>query len=289
MATHNGSYVFIATTILPYHNLCGSKNMSKFYPNKDLAIPLGSITLVTGISGMIAIHIVDEALKAGFHVRGTVRSLEKGEAAVKLLDSERFEYVIVEDMAVNGAFNEAMKDVSAVIHTASITNFSSKIEEVIPPTVKGTNEILQAALANPSVKRVVLTSTSGAASGPRPEVKFHIGQDTWNEAALDMVRNTPSSRQAEMGFEWAYQVYVAAKIEAEKAAWDFVEKAKPPFVVNVINPSMNWGKVMGSTGVSGRQLLDVLDGNIPHIPSGMCNSTLSAILILFNAFSFSMG
>jgi nucleoside-diphosphate-sugar epimerase len=242
--------------------------MSKFRPNKDLAIPQGSIILVTGISGMIAIHIADEALKAGFRVRGTVRSREKAQAAAELLKSPDFEIVIVEDMAADGAFDEAMKNVAAVIHCASITNFSAKIEEVIPPTVKGTTNILDAALTNPSVKRVVFTSTSSAASGPRPEVKFHIGRDTWNEVSLNIVKNTPEAKRAEMGFEWAYQVYMAAKTEAERAAWGFVEEKKPPFVVNIINPSMNWGKLKGSTGVSGRQLLDILDGKIPNIPSG---------------------
>ncbi|KAF2464021.1 NAD(P)-binding protein, partial [Lindgomyces ingoldianus] len=243
------------------------KTMSILRPNNDLEVPLGSIILVTGVSGMIAIHVADEALKAGFRVRGTVRSKQKGEETAKLLNSPNFEFAVVQDMAAEGAFDEVIKGVSAAIHCASIVSFSGIIDEVISPTIKGTTNILEAALETPSVKSVVLTSTSGAASGPRPGVKFHIGRNTWNQAAVDVVKNTPPEKRAEMGFEWGYLVYVVSKIEAERAAWDFIEQRKPPFRVNVINPAMNWGKVMGSMGISGGQVMSVLDGNVPPIPS----------------------
>ncbi|KAK3934821.1 NAD(P)-binding protein [Diplogelasinospora grovesii] len=188
--------------------------MSTFKPNADLEVPRGSTILVTGVSGMIAIH-----------------------------------------------------GVSAAIHCASIVDFSGRIDEVVAPTVKGTTNILEAALANRDTVRSV---------DPRPGVRFHIGRDTWNEDAVDLVvRNTPPpAQQAGMGFQWGYAVYVASKIEAERAAWRFVEEQKRkgkkqtlPFRVNVTNPAMNWGKVMGSMGISGGQVLSVLDGKVPPIPS----------------------
>lgn len=241
--------------------------MAKFLANEDLAIPQGSLILVTGVSGMIAVHIADEALQAGFQVRGTVRSVEKGQAIAELLKTARFEYVVVEDMAADGAFDEAMKGVSAVVHTASIHNFSGNLGDVSPPLVRGSMNILEAALANSTVKRVVFTSSTGTAANPRPGVRFHIGRDTWNEEAIDLVRTTPPDKQAEMGFDWKMQVYRVAKVETERAIWDFVERQKPPFAVNVINPGLNFGKAKGSMGVSGAQVLNVLDGNIPPIPS----------------------
>src|SRR6516225_9588352 len=101
--------------------------MAQFLANEDLALPKGSIILVTGVSGMIATHIADEALKAGFRVRGTVRSVQKGKGVAELLKAPGFEFVIVEDMAADGAFDEVMKGASAVIHTASIHNFSGNL------------------------------------------------------------------------------------------------------------------------------------------------------------------
>jgi hypothetical protein len=63
------------------------------------------------------------------------------------------------------------------------------------------------------------------------------------------------------------QVYRVAKVETERAIWSFVEQRKPAFAVNVINPGLNFGKAKGSMGVSGTQVLQILDGNVPPIPS----------------------
>ncbi|KAK4446901.1 NAD(P)-binding protein [Podospora aff. communis PSN243] len=243
-----------------------------FTPHPSQDVPPGGTLLITGVSGMIAIHIADEALRAGFRVLGTVRSPSKGAFATSLLaanpHAHNFSYTVIPDMAAPRAFHAAMQGVSAAIHCASIVSFSGIISEVITPTVRGTVNVLEAAMAHrDTVKSVVLTSTSGAASGPRPGVRFHIGRDTWNEEAVRVVRDTPPEKQREMGFEWGYVVYVVSKIEAERAAWEFVEKEKPPFRVNVTNPAMNWGKVMGSMGISGGQVLSVLDGRVPPIPS----------------------
>jgi nucleoside-diphosphate-sugar epimerase len=73
-------------------------------------ISKGSLVLVTGASGFISLsgifrmlipyrHIVRELLRAGFMVRGTVRSPSKGEYLMKLFGDEgSFEYSIVADM-----------------------------------------------------------------------------------------------------------------------------------------------------------------------------------------------
>lgn len=69
--------------------------------------------LVTGINGFIASHVADQILSAGFNVRGTVRTLEKGENVRKVLEerygSGRIEIVAVENMAIAGAFDDATK------------------------------------------------------------------------------------------------------------------------------------------------------------------------------------
>ncbi|PYH81298.1 NAD(P)-binding protein [Aspergillus uvarum CBS 121591] len=243
--------------------------MSRFIDHsRDLAIPLGSLVLVTGISGMIAIHIADEALRAGFRVRGTVRTAARAHEVRSLLPSPDLEIVLVPEMGAQGAYNAALTGVSAVIHCASITNFSPDAESVIPTTVNALVGLLEGALLHPSVKRVVFTSTSGAASKPRPGVQFAIDRDSWNQEAVELVeREVSEDERSKMGFEWGYQVYVASKVKAERAAWRFVAERNPPFVVNVINPAMNWGKVMGSMGISGLHVQTILNGQIPPIPS----------------------
>lgn len=87
------------------------------------AVQSGKV-LVTGGSGFIGAHVVRTLLIEGFHVRTTVRSTAKGEYLKKKLSDisgggGKFEYVIVEDIEAPNAFDEAVKDVDAILHTAS--------------------------------------------------------------------------------------------------------------------------------------------------------------------------
>ena len=76
-------------------------------------ISKGSNILVTGANSFIASHIVDQLLTDGFNVRGSVRSKAKGEALRKHFDGTygpgRFECVVVEDITVDDAFDDAVK------------------------------------------------------------------------------------------------------------------------------------------------------------------------------------
>ena len=65
------------------------------------AVKPGSRVLVTGASGFIAAWVVKTLLEGGFSVRGTVRSAAKGEYLARIFreHGDRFEYVIVEDIA----------------------------------------------------------------------------------------------------------------------------------------------------------------------------------------------
>lgn len=79
----------------------------------ETLIPKASTILVTGANSFIASHIADQLLIDGFNVRGSVRSEAKGKALQKHFDGAygvgRFECVIVEDITIDGAFDEAVK------------------------------------------------------------------------------------------------------------------------------------------------------------------------------------
>jgi nucleoside-diphosphate-sugar epimerase len=66
------------------------------------AVEPNSKVLVTGASGFIAAWVVKTLLERGFRVRGTVRSTSKGDYLVNLFKAhaDRFEYVVVEDIAL---------------------------------------------------------------------------------------------------------------------------------------------------------------------------------------------
>ena len=66
------------------------------------AISKGSKILVSGANGYIAMWVVRTLLERGYFVRGTVRSLEKGQFMTdyfqKLGFCTSFEFVVVEDI-----------------------------------------------------------------------------------------------------------------------------------------------------------------------------------------------
>ncbi|KAF9230160.1 hypothetical protein BU15DRAFT_11814, partial [Melanogaster broomeanus] len=74
--------------------------------------------LVSGATGYIAAWVVQALLERGYSVRGTARSVAKGEHLKKTFVSygDKFEVVVVEDMAKDGAFDEAVKGVDAIEH-----------------------------------------------------------------------------------------------------------------------------------------------------------------------------
>ena len=87
------------------------------------AVTAPSKVLVSGANGYIAVWVVRTLLDRGFSVRGTVRSESKIPHLKKVFKDEfekgLLEVVIVPDITVSGAFDEAVKGVDAIEHTAS--------------------------------------------------------------------------------------------------------------------------------------------------------------------------
>jgi nucleoside-diphosphate-sugar epimerase len=115
---------------------------------------------------MIGFRVIVEALQLGYKVRAAVRK-EEGFEQIKAAESvqpylDQLEHVIVPDILVEGAYEEAVKGVIYVIHLASpisspdITDYE---EQLIKPAVRGTTGILYSALKEPQIKRVVITSS----------------------------------------------------------------------------------------------------------------------------------
>ncbi len=72
--------------------------------------------LVTGASGFVAAHVLNEFLEHGYKVRGTVRSEESANKVRKTHAKygDKLSFAIVKDVAAPGSFDEAVKDVDGV-------------------------------------------------------------------------------------------------------------------------------------------------------------------------------
>jgi nucleoside-diphosphate-sugar epimerase len=219
------------------------KFLKKEKPTTVAAIPLGSLVLVTGVNGFIGSHIANEILAAGYRVRGTARSEQKGAAISQIFQekygSKRFELVIVEQMSRHGAFDSAVKGCSGVVHTASTLTFDADPNAVIPEVIDGIKSILKSTQKEPLVKRFVYTSSSTACAGPKPNKVFTIDADTWNDEEVEAAWAPPPYEDDR---KWA--VYGASKTLAEQEMWKFVEEEKPGFVANAVLPNANFGPLI---------------------------------------------
>ena len=122
--------------------------------------------LVTGASGFIALHCIDQLLAQNHTVRGTVRSLRRQpeiEAALQKAGRDISALSLYEaDLTKSDGWDEAVKGCDYVLHVASpfILGVPKDEDELIKPAVSGADFVVSAAIRH-GVKRVVLTS-SGA-------------------------------------------------------------------------------------------------------------------------------
>ncbi|KAI1812295.1 aldehyde reductase [Poronia punctata] len=211
------------------------------------AIPKGSVVLINGANGFIGSNIADQLLRLGYNVRGTSRNPQKNAWITDLFERKygpgRFELVSVPDMEAEGAYDDATTGVSAVIHTATNYTMNPNPHEVVPGSIAGTINALQAAARQPSVKRFVLTSSSASALIPKPDTPSRVTTETWNDETVAYAYRDPPY-EAERG----YPVYAAAKTLSEKEAWKWVAENKPGFVLNTVLPNINFGATLDYAG-----------------------------------------
>jgi nucleoside-diphosphate-sugar epimerase len=143
-------------------------------------------------------------------------------------------------MGAPGAFDEVVKGATGFIHVAKPVMQSTDPNKAVPTGVKGILNTLDAAATEPRLKRVVMTSSSTAATRPKPNVDGKIDEKTWNEEDVEAAWKPPPYK----GHERMSAVYAATKKQSEEAVWKWMETNQPNFVLNAILPNANMGKVL---------------------------------------------
>ncbi|KAK3723038.1 hypothetical protein LTR37_002184 [Vermiconidia calcicola] len=183
--------------------------------------------LVTGANGFIAAHVIQQLLRAEYHVLGTVRSMAKANLVLKAHGNHpSLSVSVVEDITDAQAYIDAIessastdRSISAILHLAapfsySLTNFEN---ELLLPAVKGTEAILDIArhFQDRGLRLVVHTNSFAciynASAGPCPE-KTYTSAD-WSPLTYEDGAKAPNAPRA----------YRAAKTVAEKKAWAYMK------------------------------------------------------------------
>ncbi|KAK4051516.1 hypothetical protein OIO90_004730 [Microbotryomycetes sp. JL221] len=211
------------------------------YKHTMPAVPKNSTILLTGASGYLAAHVGRQLLQAGYTVRGTVRSDSKGQYLKNLYEAEgltKFEYVIVEDVEPEGAFDEAVKGVDGIAHTASPFHFrvEDPHRDLINPAVRGTLSVLNSASKESKVQRIVITSSFASIVNPRDPVHT-FNEEEWNEYSPKQVEEKGKDCDPS-------QSYRASKVLAEKSAWKFVKDHNSSFDITTICPPLILGPII---------------------------------------------
>ncbi|KAH6912975.1 D-lactaldehyde dehydrogenase [Coprinopsis sp. MPI-PUGE-AT-0042] len=211
-------------------------------------IDSGAKVLVTGANGFIAMWVVRKLLEKGYSVRATVRSEEKG---VYLTDyfknyGDKIELAIVSDFSKDGAFDEAVKGVDAIVHTASPAHWKAKTPaEIIDPAVNGTLGVLKSAQKSGSnVKRIVISSSMASVAQTSDPAGTFYDHTKWNEESLRNVEELGEKAHPR-------DMYGASKLLAERAAWNFYEEHKHALSWDITVLNIPWPSIQEVSSPAG--------------------------------------
>ena len=206
--------------------------------------------LVTGATGYIGLHCIQQLLDQGYAVNGSVRSLERKNEIYEALKKNNTDTTNLNifkfDLNNDDGWDEGMEGCDFLIHVASPIALESQSEDFfVKPAVAGVKRALKFAQKH-SVKKVVLTS-SVAAIFHGMELKEYYDENDWSDPENPSIDH-----------------YSKSKTLAEKTAWDFVENEGHPFELAVINPALVIGpSLSGDLGESNKAIQMVATGKMP--------------------------
>lgn len=211
----------------------------------------GSVVCVSGITGFIGSQIVKDLLVHGYRVHGTARNISEArlQHISSLPGAEELFQPFEADLLKPGSFDNALAGCQFALHVASpyFMNARDSRKELVEPAVLGTRHFLESCVKEPSIQKVVVTS-SVAAIADEGQPGHVFTENDWN--AKSSVKRLP---------------YYYGKTMAEKVVWEFAEKypAKKFIVINpfiVIGPSL-----VPSLNESTSLLKDIIQGRFPGI------------------------
>ena len=206
--------------------------------------------LVTGATGFIGLHCINQLLNQGYAVNGSLRSPERKDEIFDALKNNNtptdnlnlFTFNLTED----DGWDDGMKGCDYLIHIASPLSVKVHDEDFfVKPAVAGVKRAFKFAKKH-NIKKVVLTS-SVAAIFESGENKEYFDETDWSDPENPEINH-----------------YAKSKTLAEKAAWQFLEENGNPFELAVINPALVVGPTLTrDLGESNKAIGMVVTGKMP--------------------------
>ncbi|KAJ3540763.1 hypothetical protein NMY22_g4161 [Coprinellus aureogranulatus] len=193
--------------------------------------------LITGASGFVGQWVLRTLLDRGHTARVAVRSDAKAKKVKEVFseDVSKLEFVVIEDMSKEGAFDEGVVGVDAVVHVATpFPREGESPEETLRIAQDASVGVFKSALKKgDTIKKIVVTSTIATVWTRDDKARTFTEKDDnqISPAAWDAGER-----------DWS-TVYENSKILSEKAIWDFLAKHKSDvkFDVSLINPPFVFG------------------------------------------------
>jgi nucleoside-diphosphate-sugar epimerase len=214
---------------------------------------LNGTILVTGGSGFVGSWCIVELLRRGNIVRTSVRDSsrepEVRAMVTKEVDPQDRLTFFEAELTDDSGWDEATAGCDYVLHVASPFPVAAPDDpdDLIVPARDGALRVLRSAIRS-GVRRIVMTSSSATvADAPEPR-PWPLTEEVWTDAR-------------------GARAYVASKVLAERAAWDFVTEEGARERLVTILPSAILGPVLSSDLSYSVQVVErLLNRSMPGIP-----------------------
>lgn len=173
------------------------------------------MNLVTGATGLLGSHIVEQLVKRGRPVRALVRR----SSDISWLQAQGVEFAYG-DVTDKASIAKAVEGVDCIYHSAARVGDWGPWEEFVEISIDGTRNVLDV-VRDCKIERLVHISSLSAYGHPNQE-----GQVVDESAPLGVNVN-----------KWSY--YTRAKVEAEKMVMDYFRRYNLP--VTIVRPSWMYG------------------------------------------------
>lgn len=214
----------------------------------------GPKVLLTGVSGFVGSHVLDQLLKSdrNYHVTCVIRSKAKTEPwlSSQFLSAfgSRVDTLEVSDLLASGSLDQAVLGKDYIVHVASpyVLTAKNNKKDIIEPAVNMTRNVLEAALKaekaakaegkTPQLKRIVVTSSFAAILNPLRGVEkrdYTYTDKDWQPITSTFIASFYSPL-----------AYLVSKTLAEKTVWSFLEQHKPTFDAATVNPPNIYGPII---------------------------------------------